>query len=595
MNTTKTKTRLHMNRRKSVTVVALLCAAANGAMAQSVEDGLKDLYYGKYESAKQTFEKAGAAKPDARAYYYQGIAELELGNKDVAAATFQKGLQAVPNAPLLQAASGRLDLLNGDTAAAKQKFTAANTATEGRDGDVARAIADASTEIKGGDRAYALSVMEKLLNNEGRKKREQYTATAADYIELGDAYRSLGGENGGKAISTYEKALELDANNAEAVMKQGLVNYNAKLLQEAVNDFTKSTTMDPKYAPGFFELYQFYVTPRKNQLSLEKAAEYLQKYMEAVGTGAGKLENEYNLAAIAFYRKDYKGAIDKAKSVLPQTDTLNKGKFTRLISDAYLQSGDSVTAKQTMDEYVKATGETKLVPNDYKLLSEIYGRMKVQDSTESALNDSLASLYLEKYAAADTAKDVDHYREVAEKFKTMRDYKRSAEWYGKLVNDFTDEQNTGKIQDYFWKGTWELYSNQPEMADSTFAQFTAKYPQQEALGSYWRGRANMVKDPEAKQGSAVPYFEKFFSVGGEAKMKPAQLMFPYQYMMIYYYNKEDKDNVKTWMDKVLALNPNDPAAKQISENMSSASKTAAKPANGGGGGSKPAGQSQNKK
>jgi len=575
-----------MNRRKSL-IVALLCVA-NGVMAQSVEDGLKDMYYGKYKSAKETFEKVAAAKPDERAYYYMGIADLSLENKDAAAADFQKGLQAIPNSPLLQVGMGRIDLINNNAAAAKQKFEAAATATQGRNGDVARAIADANSSVKGGDRGYALSTMEKLLNNEGRKKKEQYTPTAADYIELGDAYRVLGGENGGKAISTYDKALELEPNNAEAIMKQGLVNYNAKLLQEAVNDWTKATNTDPKYAPAFFELFEFYITPKKNQLSWDKAAEYLQKYME-VGDPADKLKNEYYLAAISFYKKDYDAAINKAKTVLPQVPAEEKGKFTRLLADAYLQKGDSMTAKQTIDEYVKTAGESKLEPNDYKLLSEIYGRVKIQDSAQAAVVDSLASLYLEKYASLDTTKDVDHYREVAEKFKSLRDYSRSAEWYGKLTTDFTDEQNTGKIQDYFWKGTMEIYANKPKDADSTFGTFVSKYPTQEALGLYWRGRANMLNDKEAKEGSAVPYFTKFFEVGGESKVKPNLLMYPYQYMMIYYYNKEDKTNLKTWMDKVLSLNPNDPAAKQIQENLASTAKSNAKP------GSKPAKEGQNKK
>ncbi|HEU4553226.1 MAG TPA: tetratricopeptide repeat protein [Chitinophaga sp.] len=563
-----------MNRRKSL-IVALLCVA-NGVMAQSVEDGLKDIYYGKYRSAIGTFEKVNAAKPDERAYYYEGIAQLSLEHKDSAAAVFQKGLQAVPNSPLLQVGMGRIDLMNGNTAAAKQKFEAASTATEGRNGDVARAIADANTSVKGGDRGYALTIMEKLLNNEGRRRKEQYTATVADYIEMGDAYRALGGENGGKAISTYDKALELDPNNAEAIMKQGLVNYNAKLLQEAVNDWTKATNVDPKYAPAYFELFEFYITPKKNQLSWDNAATYLQKYME-VGDPADKLKNEYYLAAISFYKKDYEAAITKAKSVMPTvTEPEEKAKFTRLVADAYLQKGDSMTAKQTMDEYVKAVGDSKLEANDYKLLSEIYGRVKIQDSAQAAITDSLASVYLEKYATLDTTKDVDHYREVAEKFKSLRDYARSAQWYGKLATDFTDEQNPGKIQDYFWKGTMEIYANKPADADSTFGAFVAKYPNQEALGLYWRGRANMLNDREAKEGTAVPYFQKFFEVGGESKMKSNLLMYPYQYMMIYYYNKEDKENLKTWMDKVLALNPNDQAAKQIQENMASTAKASTK-------------------
>jgi tetratricopeptide (TPR) repeat protein len=568
-----------MNRRKSLIVAMLF--VANGVMAQSVEDGLKDLYYGKYETAKQNLEKVISAKPnEERAYYYLGIAQLGMGDQAGAAATFQRGLQAVPTSPLLQVGLGRIDLLKGDAAASKQKFEAASTATEGRNGDVARAIADASTEVKNGDRGYALSVMEKLLNNEGRKKKEIYNAKAVDYIELGDAYRLLGGENGGKAISSYEKALELEPNNAEAVTKQGLVNYNAKLLQDAVNDFTKATNMDPQYAPAFYELYEFYITPTKNQFSLENAAKYLEQYMAIVGESAGKVENEYNLAAISFFKKDYDAAINKAKAVLPQTNDANKGKFVRLLTDAYLQKGDTATGKQVIESYVKSVSEDKLQPNDYKLLSVTY-QIYTKDSAVAALNDSMAALYLEKYALADTAKDAEKYRNVAETFKNMRDFKRSAEWYGRLLTDFTDEQNPGKIQDMFYKGTWEIYAQEYDKADSTWGAFAAKYPAQEALGLYWRGRANMAKDSDAKLGAAVPYFTKFFELKGDEKMKPAQLMFPYQYLMIYYYNKEDEPNMKVWMDKVLSLDPNNATVKAIQENLDSKNKAAqAKPAQG---------------
>lgn len=567
-----------MNRRKSL-IVAMLCVA-NGVMAQSVEDGLKDLYYGKYETAKESLEKVISAKPnDDKAYYYLGIAQLGLHDDAGAAATFQRGLQAVPTSPLLQVGLGRIDLLKGDAGAAKQKFEAANTAAEGRNGDVARAIADANTEVKGGDRGYALSVMEKLLNNEGRKKKEVYTAKAVDYIELGDAYRLLGGENGGKAITSYDKAQELEPNNAEAVMKQGLVNYNAKLLQDAVNDFTKATNVDANYGPAYYELYQFYITPTKNQFSLENAAKYLEKYMSVIGEGAGKMENEYNLAAISFYKKDYDAAISKAKSVLPQTTEGNKGKFVRLLTDAYLQKGDTATGKQVMDDYVKSVGDAKLQPNDYKLLSAIY-QVKTTDSSQAAVNDSLAGMYLEKYALSDTTKDVEKYRNVAETFKTMHDFKRSAEWYGKLVSDFTDEQNSGKVQDMFFKGTMEIYAREYDLADATWGAFAEKYPTNEALGIYWRGRANMAKDPDAKLGVAVPYFQKFFEIKGDEKMnKPAQLMFPYQYMMIYYYNKDDQANMKIWMDKVLSIDPGNATVKAIQENLDNKAKAAnAKPA-----------------
>jgi hypothetical protein len=292
------------------------------------------------------------------------------------------------------------------------------------------------------------------------------------------------------------------------------------------------------------------------------------------------VENEYNLAAIAFYRKDYDAAINKAKGVLPQTNETNKGKFVRLLTDAYLQKGDTTTGRQVIEEYVKTVGDSKLEANDYKLLSAIY-QQHVTDSAQEAVNDSLAGLYMEKYALADTAKDAEKYRTVAENFKSMHDFKRSAEWYGRLVNDFTDEQNTGKVQDMFFKGTMEIYARQYDAADSTWGAFAAKYPNNEALGIYWRGRANMAKDPEAKDGAAVPYFQKFFEIKGDEKMKPAQLMFPYQYMMIYYYNKDDQANMKIWMDKVTAIDPSNATVKAIQENMDNKNKAAAaKPAQG---------------
>ncbi|WP_341841388.1 tetratricopeptide repeat protein [Chitinophaga caseinilytica] len=559
-----------MNRRNSL-FVAMLCIA-NGAMAQTVEDGLKDLYYGKYQTAKQNLEKAITAKPtDDRAYYYLGIAELGLENKDAAAAAFTKGLTAVPTSSLLMVGQGRIDLLNGKTAEAKQKFEAASTATEGRDGDVARAIADANTEIKGGDRGYALTIMEKLLNNEGRKKKQMYTATAADYIELGDAYRYLGGENGGKAITTYEKALELDANNAEAVMKQGLVNYNARLLQQAVADWSKATNMDANYAPAYFELYQFYITQRKEQFSLPHAAQYLQKYVE-VGDPSDKSKNEYYLAAINFYQKDYDGAIAKAKALLPAANDVYKGKLTLLAADAHLQKGDSLSAKSLMDERVKAVPAEQLQVNDYKLLSAIYGKLKHSDSATQAGYQQTAGLYLEKYAETDTTTDAEKYRNVAEAYKDMRNYAKAAQWYGKALEV---KENPAAMTDHFYKAFYEYYAADYSGSDASWTSFTEKYPTQ-PTAFYWKGMANFALDQQAKEGRGKDAFEKYIGMvkpEDEARNKRF-LLNAYTYLMLYHYNKEDQAAMQPYMDKLVAIDPNNDTVRQVKEFLSSSNKAA---------------------
>ncbi|MRG48065.1 hypothetical protein GFS24_23300 [Chitinophaga sp. SYP-B3965] len=571
-----------MNKRIS-TLIALLFLAS-GVMAQSIEDGLKKLYYGKYAGAKQDFEKVIAAKPtEDRGYYYLGISELGLENTQAATAAFQKGLQAVPNSPLLTAGMGRMDLLSGNASAARQKFDAANTTTKGKNGEVARAIADANTEVKGGDRNFALTTMQTLLNNEGAKKRDVYNATATDYIELGDAFRSLGGENGGKAIAAYEKALELEANNAEAVMKQGHVNYNAKLLQQAVGDYAKAATLDPNYAPVFYELYQFYYTPKPQQFSLPKAKENLQKYL-SLSDPNDRIKNEYYLASIMFFDKDYDGAIAKAKSLVPQANDSYKTKLNRMIADAYLQKGDSLNAKQTFDEYSQKTGEDKLEPIDFKLGSEIYGRIKYQDSATQEQIDTKALNYLEKYASSDTVKDLDRYESVAKAFNAARVYNKSAEWYQKYIDLKTELKEKPAAVDYFNVG-FNYYrasagvttdTNMLNKSGEAFTQLATNYPEL-TTGHYWQGMTSAGKDVEAKTGLALPYFEKYISMAevDSAKNK-AGLVKAYTYLMVYYYNKDDKTNMQKYMDKLLPLDPNSEPIKQIKDNLSNKNAAPAK-------------------
>ncbi|UYQ93438.1 hypothetical protein MKQ68_25565 [Chitinophaga horti] len=567
--------------RKNCLIAALLCLSGS-AMAQSVEDGLKNLYYEKYQSAKQDFEKVIAAKPtEDKAYYYLGIAELGLENKAGAVAAFQKGLTAVPNSPLLTAGLGRIDLIDGKVEAAKQKFEAASTATEGRNGDVARAIADANSEIKGGDRGYALSVMEKLLNNEGRKKKEVYNATAADYIELGDAYRMLGGENGGKAITTYEKALELDAKNAEAVTKQGIVNYNARLLQDAVASWTNATNMDPNYAPAFQELFEFYFTPKPNQFSVEHAKNYLQKYL-AVADPADKLKNQYWLAYMSYLSNDYADAIAKGTAALAEANEVYKPKFSRLVGLSHLLKGDSLTALKVAEDYAKSVGEDKLEAQDYKLMQQIYGKLQSADSATQASYTQKSLDYLEKYAEADTSRDAEKYITVAEAYKAANALRRAGDWYTKALEAKITNKDQVSAMDYYNPGNAYYYGSAGgtdtaalDKSLAAFALLAEKYPDI-TTGHYWSGRAAAAKDVEAKSGIAKPYFEKYISMaeGDPAKNKTG-LITAYTYLMVYYYNLEDKANLKSYIDKILPLDPENGTVKAINDAMS---KTTAAPA-----------------
>jgi tetratricopeptide (TPR) repeat protein len=562
--------------RKAIHLLGSLLLIGTIVSAQSIEDGIRNLYYQKYASAKSDFEKVITTKPnDERAYYYLGISELGLKNVQEAKNIFNKGLAAIPNAPLLTVGLGRIDLMEGNATAARGKFDAALASLKGKNSEVSRAIADANTEVKGGDRAFAMKVMEDLFNNEGAKKRDIYTPTVLDHIELGDAYRYLGGEYGGKAISAYERASDLDPNNAEAVLKKGLVNYNANLLEHAVAEMSKATNIDPNYGPAFYELYAFYFTPKPRQFSLPKAKEFLEKYL-AVADPNDKINNDYYLASIMFFNKDYKGAIQKANTLLAQSNSATKLLLNRLIVDSYLQKGDSLTAKAEFDKYVSALGKDNLESNDYKLGAEVYGRIKTQDSTELAALKGRAIELLEGYAVSDTSQNVERYETVAKAYADALLFDKAGDWYMKVIEFKKAQSITPSAVDFYNAGQNYYRSSgkvdgtdtvQINKAVGVFQALAEAYPDI-TTGHYWTGISLAAKDVEAKTGVALEPLLKYVSMAeGESEKNRTGLIRALTYIMVYYFNSDDNTNLEATIAKLEPLDPTNEPLLQIREHQ----------------------------
>src|SRR3984957_16391863 len=116
----------------SLSAAIALLFTGNMLFAQSVDQGKKFLYYERFKSAKETFEKVLAANPnDINAVYWLGqtllTAPPSSGIKDslAAKALYQKALQTNGSAPLLLVGMGNIELRDGKTADAKQHFETA--------------------------------------------------------------------------------------------------------------------------------------------------------------------------------------------------------------------------------------------------------------------------------------------------------------------------------------------------------------------------------------------------------------------------------------------------------------------------------------
>src|SRR5688500_12847529 len=187
-----------------VTIVVL----GNSLIAQSVDDGKKFLYYERYKSAKDAFEKIIASNPnDINAVYWLGQTLIDMKDSTAAKALYQKSLASNGNAPLLLVGMGQIMLMEGKKDEARQQFETAINLTKGRDVDVLNAIGLANVKARHGDATYAIE----KLNQATQTKKFRNANT---YLIMGHAYRKL--IDGGNAVTSYNKALEIDPKLAAA-------------------------------------------------------------------------------------------------------------------------------------------------------------------------------------------------------------------------------------------------------------------------------------------------------------------------------------------------------------------------------------------
>src|SRR6516164_2423120 len=132
-----------MNKIRFSLLVAVVFLS-KAALAQTVEQGKKFLYYERYKSAQETFEKVLAANPNSidAVYWLAQTLTHRRDNRDTAGAKalLQKMLQTNGNAPLLLAGMGHIELMEEKAADAKSRFETAISLTKGKDGNVLNAI-----------------------------------------------------------------------------------------------------------------------------------------------------------------------------------------------------------------------------------------------------------------------------------------------------------------------------------------------------------------------------------------------------------------------------------------------------------------------
>jgi len=554
---------------KTLLVAMVTILFAGSVFAQSIDEGKKFLYYERYKSAKDIFQKLSNANPaDETAAYYLGQSMIGLEDIAGAKALYLQKLSATPNSPLILAGIGHVELLEGKTAEARNKFETAISLSGGKRIDVLNAVGapNSDPEIKNGDASYAIDKLKLATTIKGFKDPEVWA-------NLGDAYRK--NSDGGGAIQSYDAALRLNPNYARAIYRKGRLYQSQGRMQENLYTgfYNDAIAKDVNYAPVYNTLFNYYY-----ETDVPRSAQYFEKLM---ANSDDDPKACYYRASLQYAQGLFSQAITKASECISAGGTNAYPNLYGVKAQAYNRLGDSVNAKASYEEYFKRQIISKVGPGDYSSYAMILLKFPG--------NESQAASYVEKAVALDSieANRVSYLKALANAYRTQKNFGEAAKWYNQVLTlkknySNVDLYNAG--YDYFRAGKFDS-------SVAVFTKYTAKYPE-DIFGYYMIAKANGGIDTTFATGLALNSYLKAIEVGEKATDKTKikdQLVGAYTFMMQYSFNvKRDQVAAVAYADKALALDPtdqqsiknkefvskNDPNAKVTAPKSSAATKPA---------------------
>jgi tetratricopeptide (TPR) repeat protein len=536
-----------MNRLK-ITLLFALLLGGNVLFAQTINEGKQFYNYERYNSALTVFNSIVSADPNnAEAVYWLGQTMIATNNVAGAKALYQKTLMANPNSPLLIAAMGHIELLDGKPNDARQRFETAISLSKWKDANTLIAIGKANIEAKGGDVVYAIDKL--------KQGAEINKKSAELLITLGDAYRKM--NDGSNAQVAYQDAINLDPKSARALYGIGRIYETQGPFQESI--FTKyymdAIAIDPNFAPIFERLSNFYYTR-----DINKAKEYLDRY---VATSDATSRKCYMQAAYMYSSGNNQGAISKANECVSSFGNNVYPKVYGILGYAYNKMGDSVNAKKYFEMYFQKQVPEELGPNDYSSYAKVLLKFPGNEGTVNNLID--------KAIASDSVmtNKIDYATAMANAYLSMKDYGKAGYWFTKVLSIKT---NFGKT-DLFNAGYNDYRADHYQSADSVFKIYMNKYPD-DILGYNMDARALAYIDSTGSQGLAKSDYDKVIELAEastDTTTKKDYLIPAYRYMVAYYYvNKKDIPTAISYTEKILALDPTDTRAMENKKKLEQA-------------------------
>ena len=503
-----------------------MAAGTTAATAQNVQSAQRAIELGRYNEARAIL-RPGSTPETA----------FELGRlyqmrdmPDSAAVYFNK---AAGTTPFGHVAAGRALLAKGEVSQAEVQFDAAAKDTKNKDAKVLTLIAQAygESDSKNIGKAQTYLTAAQTVN----KKDEPVLMVARGDIFLHSD------QGGGEAMTSFDRAIVANPSYAQAYYKKGVLSVRSRNFNAARESLSKAIELDPSYAPAYRELADMYYYAGQYDLALST----FQKY---VGLAEKSPSTDAQYASFLYLTKKYPEAlaeVDKVLATDPKNLTMN-----RLKPYLLYETGNFAGAATAMDTYMKTVPADKIIPEDYSYQGRILARAGRAEEGIAILNKAIK-------ASVDPVKTAELQNDLATAYMTKKDYKGAISIYkAKLAKG-------GDLTDQFRLATAFGNNSQYAQADSVYGIIQVAKPTY-APAALARARVNARRDPENKQGSAKPYYEKYIEISKAEGADPAKfkegLVESYGYLGGYNYAKGDKAAAKANFEQVLVLDPGNAGA-----------------------------------
>lgn len=507
--------------KKPLLATFVVATSYSAATAQNIQSAQHAIELGRYNEARAALRPG--ATPEAafelgRLYQFRDM-------PDSAAFFFNK---AASQSPIGMVAAGRALLAKGQADAAEGQFAAAAKATKNKDAGILAAISRAYAEsnVKDISKAKAYLDAAQLAN----KSKDD----AGLMVSRGDVFL-LTDQGGGEAMSSYDRALRANPSYTQAYYRKGVLNVRSRNFNEAQTNLQKAIELDPSYAPAYRELADMYYYAGKYDLALTN----FQKY---AGLAEKSPRTDAQYASFLYLTKKYPESLAEANKVLsvePNNQTMNRIKAYSLF-----ESGDYAGASAAMDSYLKVTPADKIIADDYAYQGRILAKTGKYAEASAAIDKAIA---------ADPTKEGELQIDRANVYIAQGDFKRAGDVYQSRLKsgkgDLTDQFRYAGVL-----GSAKKYSQ----ADSVYNIILTERPTY-APGYLYRGRVNVNRDLDSKQGLAKPYYEKYIELAKDPAADQAKfrdgLVEANSYLGYYNLQKGDKAAALPYYQQVLTLDP----------------------------------------